>query len=220
MVSSNSSEPKNGCLEFFSQLTSTWFHPKFPFWHLFQNDWIGPKFWRNSPITNRQVIWFVRVWGSVKITCFQSIPTKTYHIQSGQISATSHDLTPNGGLVWFSKGSPFISKKPRLVKYCILARYSINYKPSFSSSICVIFPRFFVGTKMHLATLQGCPPLHLFYLYHGLLLQNWEVIFMGGKWVHLLVPRSKDFFISYPRWDQLRKPIASMYGIFTHIHLP
>ena len=52
--------------------------------------------------TNRQVIWFVRVWGSVKITCFQSIPTKiiqNYHIQSGQISATSHDLTPNGGLV-------------------------------------------------------------------------------------------------------------------------
>jgi len=35
--------------------------------------------------------------------------------------------------------------------------------------------------KPQLSRVMGCPPLHLFYLYHGLLLQNWEVIFMGGK---------------------------------------
>ena len=41
----------------------------------------------------------------------------------GQIIATSHDLTPNGGL---SKGNPLISGKYRLVKYYYLAR-SILY---------------------------------------------------------------------------------------------
>ena len=40
--------------------------------------------------------------------------------QSGQIIATSHDLTSNGGLV--SKGNPLISGKSRLVKYYNLAR--------------------------------------------------------------------------------------------------
>ena len=39
---------------------------------------------------------------------------------SGQIIATSHDLTPNGGLV---KGNPLISGKSRLVKYYNLARF-------------------------------------------------------------------------------------------------
>ena len=38
---------------------------------------------------------------------------------SGQIIATSHDLTPNGGLV---RDHPLISGKPRLVKYNNLAR--------------------------------------------------------------------------------------------------
>ena len=38
---------------------------------------------------------------------------------SGQIIATSHDLTPNGGLV--REISYF--RKSRLVKYCDLARY-------------------------------------------------------------------------------------------------
>ena len=36
---------------------------------------------------------------------------------SGQIIATSNDLTPNGSKWWFSKGIPFISGKSRLVKY-------------------------------------------------------------------------------------------------------
>ena len=45
---------------------------------------------------------------------------------SGQIIATSHDLTPNGGLI--SKGNALISGKPRLVKYYHLARlYSRRY---------------------------------------------------------------------------------------------
>ena len=38
---------------------------------------------------------------------------------STQIIATSHDLTPNGGLV---REIPFISGKSRLVKYYNLAR--------------------------------------------------------------------------------------------------
>ena len=38
---------------------------------------------------------------------------------SGQIIATSHLLTPNGGLV---RGNPLISGKSRLVKYYNLAR--------------------------------------------------------------------------------------------------
>ena len=42
---------------------------------------------------------------------------------SGQIIATSNDLTPNGGLV--IKGIPFISGKSRLVKYYNLPRYYI-----------------------------------------------------------------------------------------------
>ena len=40
--------------------------------------------------------------------------------KSGQIIATSHDLTPNGGLV--REMGPLISGKPRLVKYYNLAR--------------------------------------------------------------------------------------------------
>ena len=36
--------------------------------------------------------------------------------------STSHDLTANGGVVWFSKGNPLISGKSRLVKYYNLAR--------------------------------------------------------------------------------------------------
>ena len=40
-------------------------------------------------------------------------------IDSGQIIATSHDLTPK---LWFSKGNPLISGKSRLVKYYNLAR--------------------------------------------------------------------------------------------------
>ena len=39
---------------------------------------------------------------------------------SGQIIATSHDLTPNGG---FSTGNPLISGKPRLMKYYNLPRW-------------------------------------------------------------------------------------------------
>ncbi len=41
-------------------------------------------------------------------------------IVSGQIIATSHDLTPNGGLV--REMGPLISGKLRLVKYYNLAR--------------------------------------------------------------------------------------------------
>ena len=44
----------------------------------------------------------------------------TCNIYSGQIIATSHDLTPNGGLVG---EIPVISGKSRLVKYYNLARY-------------------------------------------------------------------------------------------------
>ena len=48
--------------------------------------------------------------------------SKAEENRSGQIIATSHDLTPNGGLVWFSKGNPVISGKSRLVKHYNLAR--------------------------------------------------------------------------------------------------
>ena len=41
-------------------------------------------------------------------------------ILSGQIIATSHDLTPKW---WFSKGHPLNSGKPRLVKYLCLMNY-------------------------------------------------------------------------------------------------
>ena len=43
------------------------------------------------------------------------------YVHSGQIIATSHDLTPNGGLV--REMGPIISGKSRLVKYCNLASY-------------------------------------------------------------------------------------------------
>ena len=42
-----------------------------------------------------------------------------YMNNSGQISGTSHDLTPKW---WLSKENPLISRKPRLVKYHNLAR--------------------------------------------------------------------------------------------------
>ena len=44
--------------------------------------------------------------------------------KSGQIIATSHDLTPNGGLV---RGNPLISGFSRLVNYCNLARKMSRY---------------------------------------------------------------------------------------------
>ena len=65
---------------------------------------------------------------------------------SGQIIATSHDLTLKW---WFSKGNPLVSDKSRLVKYDNLARYvcqwlritmavnHVSFKtqaPSFSST--------------------------------------------------------------------------------------
>ena len=52
---------------------------------------------------------------------FFDITTMHGLYSSGQIIATSHDLTPNGGLV---REIPlFISGKPRLVKYYNLARF-------------------------------------------------------------------------------------------------
>ena len=45
---------------------------------------------------------------------------------SGQIIATSHDLTLRW---WFSKGNPLISGKSRLVKYCNLARFFLSPLP-------------------------------------------------------------------------------------------
>ena len=47
---------------------------------------------------------------------------RTASYNSGQIIATSHDLTPNGGLVREIHGNPLISGKSRLVKYYNLAR--------------------------------------------------------------------------------------------------
>ena len=47
-------------------------------------------------------------------------------IGSGQIIATSHDLTPNGGLVREIPWNPLISGKSRLVKYYNLARLDIR----------------------------------------------------------------------------------------------
>ena len=43
----------------------------------------------------------------------------TSYYKSGQITMTSHDLTPNGGLV---RGSPLISGFSRLVNYYKLPR--------------------------------------------------------------------------------------------------
>ncbi len=54
--------------------------------------------------------------------------------EAGQIIATSHDLTPNGGLVWFSKGNPLNSGKSRLVKYYNLARRKIPILADSSSN--------------------------------------------------------------------------------------
>ena len=50
---------------------------------------------------------------------FRGVKKKLFN-GSGQIIATSHDLTPNGGLL--IKGNPLILGKPSLVKYYILAR--------------------------------------------------------------------------------------------------
>ena len=44
---------------------------------------------------------------------------------SGQIIATSHDLTPNGGLV--REMGPLISGKSRFVKYYNLARLIVGF---------------------------------------------------------------------------------------------
>ena len=53
-------------------------------------------------------------WGVVFVHDF---PQQSANIVSGQIIATSHDLT-----LWFSKGNSFIATKSRLVKYYNLAR--------------------------------------------------------------------------------------------------
>ena len=56
---------------------------------------------------------------STKCVCIYIYLGRYY--TSGQIIATSPDLTPNGGLV--RTGNPLISGKSRLVKYFNLARY-------------------------------------------------------------------------------------------------
>ena len=65
---------------------------------------------------------------------------------SGQIIATSHNLTPNGGLAWFSKGSPLISGRSGLVKYYSLTRLMDKWKSdihwqelSWVVVLCVFF---------------------------------------------------------------------------------
>ena len=61
--------------------------------------------------------------------------------------ATSHDrFSPNGGLVWFSKGNPLISGKSRLVKYYNLAKLRIPV-PSKKNRIlgCNPFPSEHIG---------------------------------------------------------------------------
>ena len=61
----------------------------------------------------------------------------------GQIIATSHDLTPNGG---FSTGNPLISGKPRLMKYYDLARYYDIHHKVISS----------YGKRLHSSKSFGC----------------------------------------------------------------
>ena len=56
--------------------------------------------------------WESTTFGSINFPGAFENPKK-----SGQIIATSHDLTPNGG---DCKGNPLISGKPRLVKYYII----------------------------------------------------------------------------------------------------
>ena len=64
---------------------------------------------------------------SVEMTC-QKCQKCQMSIMSGQIIATSHDLSPlNGG---DCKGNPLISGKSRLVKYYNLARCMV-YLPTF-----------------------------------------------------------------------------------------
>ena len=54
---------------------------------------------------------------------------------SGQIIATSHDLTPKW---WFSKGNPLISGKSRLVKYYNWTRCILILRDSPSDG-CIVW---------------------------------------------------------------------------------
>ena len=58
----------------------------------------------------------------VYIYIYSDVPI---YISSGQIIATSHDLTRPHPKWWFSKGNPLISEKSRLVKYYNLGRYHL-----------------------------------------------------------------------------------------------
>ena len=133
---------------------------------------------------NCRVIWFVCevTWKSHVFNQYQ--PKHIIYTVWSNFSDLTRPHT-NGGLV---REVPLFQGNLLWWNIVLWPRYSTNHHSHVQS---VWFPQFFVGTT-HLATLQGCPPLHLFYLYHGLLLQSWEVIFMVGKWVHLLVSRSSS----------------------------
>ena len=81
-------------------------------------------------------------WKTRNFSC--STHMAFWWISSGQIIATSPDLTPNGGLV--REMGPLISGKSRLVKYYNLARFLVLSK--FSKEF---------GHACHAAFLRGIP---------------------------------------------------------------
>ena len=75
---------------------------------------------RRQPIASRKSVcpW---TWCYV-CACIRACLILLPYIWSGQIIATSHDLTPK---IQLRKGNPLISRISRLVKYCNLARYDV-----------------------------------------------------------------------------------------------
>ena len=99
---------------------------------------------------------------------------------SGQIIATSHDLTPNGSKWWFGKGNPSISGKPRLVKCYNLARIH-----RFNWYIDPLPCYFFVGIfTCNLAWLFARPSWHWVMVFPSFTQVHWiffQGIFVGGN---------------------------------------